>query len=234
MICPENTLAAFGSAVEAGADLVELDARPTRDDVLVVIHDDTLNRTTNARQLWGKGKHRVDEHDFADIATLDAGSWKDRDYASEHVPRLAEAVERINPQGRTLLERKSGSARAFAEYLLSSGQIDRIVVQSFDEEFLGAMHALIPDLQLAALGKGEVTPEVVEAICATGATTAAWKHKDLSTRSIALLRGAGLKVWAFTPNDRRHWRRLCRMGVEGIITDRPGACREWLEKSGRR
>jgi len=82
---PENTLAAFRAAVEAGAHMIEFDVQLTKDNKLVVIHDGTVDRTTN-----GTGK--VSELTFAEIRKLDAGSWKSPEFAGERIPTLEETL----------------------------------------------------------------------------------------------------------------------------------------------
>src|SRR5690625_6609337 len=83
---PENTLAAFQLAVEEGADGIELDVHLSKDGELVVIHDDTLDRTTN-------GTGRVQDKDLDELKTYDAGSWFDSKFASERIPLLQEVID---------------------------------------------------------------------------------------------------------------------------------------------
>src|SRR5436190_2153545 len=94
---PENTLAAFRLAREYGADGIELDVQLTRDHVPVVIHDDTVDRTTSS-------KGRVAALTVAEISRLDAGSWKNQDYQDERIPTLAQVFDTLadwlNPVGR--------------------------------------------------------------------------------------------------------------------------------------
>ena len=94
---PENTIAAFRLAHELGADGIELDVQLTRDKIPVVIHDDTVDRTTD-------GKGLVRELTIAEIARLDAGTWKTEDFAGEGIPTLAQVFEALSdwlhPAGR--------------------------------------------------------------------------------------------------------------------------------------
>lgn len=227
---PENTLTAFRQAAEKGADLVELDTHATKDGVLVAIHDGTLDRTTNSVKAWGKTEQAVAAYPYEAIRKLDAGSWKSPTFAGERIPTLAESVETINARSMTLLERKAGSALAHAKYLRAAGQIDRTVVQSFDWDFVAAMHTLVPEVRLAALGGEAITEETVADLCMTGAKIAAWNHKELNRDSMALLRKAGLTVWTYTIDDAKKWEHLYRLGVDGIITNKPKECRAWLEE----
>ena len=94
-IAPENTLPSFDLAINAGADLVELDYHQTRDDQLAVIHDSHLDRTTNARKQWRGRRIKVNGKTADEIQSLDAGTWFDRKYAGTKVPLLAEALDAI-------------------------------------------------------------------------------------------------------------------------------------------
>src|SRR5260370_12880151 len=92
---PENTLAAFRLAQQLGADMVEFDVHLTADDRLVVIHDDTLERTTT-------GRGYVRDHSWDEIARLDAGVWYGPKFAGERVPLLDEALAWAGPAGMPL------------------------------------------------------------------------------------------------------------------------------------
>lgn len=227
---PENTLLAFHHAAQKGADLVELDTHATADGTLVVIHDATLDRTTNSVEVLKKENQAVSAHEYKVIQQLDAGSWKSPEFKGEHIPTLAQAVEVISALSQTLLERKGGSALAHAKFLRSCGEIDRIVVQSFDWDFIAAIRTLVPEVRTAALGYGDITAEQVKDLCLTGAKVAVWNHRKLNTDSMKILRDAGLQVWAYTIDDSEEWERLYQLGIGGIITDKPAACRAWLEE----
>ena len=84
-IAPENTLPAFQNAIDAGADMIEFDIRLTRDQQFVVIHDATLERTTNGRGI-------VENHTLSELQTLDAGSWFGREFAGTVLPSLGETL----------------------------------------------------------------------------------------------------------------------------------------------
>jgi len=82
---PENTLAAFREAVRLGSHMIEIDVRMTKDNHLVILHDETVDRTTN-----GKGK--ISELTIDEVKHLDAGSWKSEEFAEERIPTLKEAL----------------------------------------------------------------------------------------------------------------------------------------------
>ena len=109
-LAPENTLPSFELALAAGADLVELDCRSSKDGVLVVIHDRELDRTTDARRRWKRRHTKVESVTAAEIQSLDAGSWFDHRFAGAKVPLLSEALETIQAGSVALIERKTGNA----------------------------------------------------------------------------------------------------------------------------
>src|SRR5262245_679720 len=106
--CPENTLAAFRRAVEVGADMIELDVQLTRDDAVVVMHDWTLDRTTD-------GSGAVGERALDELRPLDAGRWFAPEFAGERVPTLAAVLDAVpipinvelKPRGEDGLERQT-------------------------------------------------------------------------------------------------------------------------------
>jgi glycerophosphoryl diester phosphodiesterase len=230
MVAPENTLSAFRSAVREGAHYVELDARLSADGTLYVLHDETLDRTTNAKDILKKEKIRLRQTPDAVVNRLDAGSWSDPRYTGERLPTLAEALDVIQSRSYTLLERKDGSAEAYLRLLRDKHLVGRLVVQSFDWEFLEQMHNLEPRQPLGALGEKEITEQKLAGLASTGAAVVAWQHDQLTAASIADLHGRGYKVWAWTPDEPADWDRLVSAGIDGIITNRPGQLIQHLQQ----
>src|SRR5690606_16976560 len=101
---PENTLASFEAALGTGAPIVELDFHQSRDGVLVCIHDETLDRTTDAARALGLPGLRVRDCDFVELSQLDAGSWWDARFADCRVPSLEAALTTIQRQAITMIE----------------------------------------------------------------------------------------------------------------------------------
>ena len=114
-VAPENTLTAFRSAMTAGADLVELDYHHSRDGIPVVIHDTTLDRTTDATNRWGGQNLRVGDRTLAELRELSAGRWLQPPFPGESLPTLDEALEVIQAGNVTLIERKDGEAALWNE-----------------------------------------------------------------------------------------------------------------------
>src|ERR1035437_8308842 len=148
----ENTLPSFKLAMAAGADLVELDYYPTKDGKLVVIHDGTLDRTTDATNHWAAKKIKVETKTAAELQSLDAGSWFDPKYAGTRPPLLSEALDTIQQGAVTLIERKAGAPADCIKQLREKNLINHVVVQSFDWEYIRAFHEQEPEQVLGALG----------------------------------------------------------------------------------
>jgi glycerophosphoryl diester phosphodiesterase len=230
---PENTLPSFRLAIEAGADLVELDYAITQDGVPIVLHDDTLDRTSDAPLRWGGTNLPLIAHTAAELRSLDAGSWFDPIYRGTSLPSLEEALDCIQRLGGLpLIERKDGSASACVELLSERHLINRVVVQSFDWAFVKAFHELEPRQVLGALGppthhvNGQVADTHSPAMSAawldelvkTGARIAVW-NDNVSRESVARAHQLGLAVWIYTVNDPRMANTLLDMGVDGLITN---------------
>lgn len=225
---PENTLAAFRSAVEAGADYVELDARPSADGTIWVLHDATLDRTTNAVQTMNRKKVAIASVRDAELRQLNAGLWFSAQFIDEKLPTLADSLDVIQSGSRTLLEHKDGSAPAYAELLRRKGYVDKLIVQSFNWDFLQDMHRILPEQTLAALGGKELTDEKIADLPRTGAKIVAWQYQHLTAEHIARLHGLGYRVWTWTVDEPAEWERLVTGGIDGIITNKPIELREWL------
>lgn len=221
---PENTLPAFESAVKVKADLVELDYYHSKEGVPVVIHDNFLDRTTDAEMVFGKAKMLVEETALADLQKLDAGSWFDPKFKGTKIPMLAESLELIQAGSVTLIERKKGDAATCIKLLREKKLTQQVVVQSFDWKYVRECHELEPTLVLAALGGGKdaLTDARLDAAAATGARIIAWDHNKLTKTQIDAIHARGLKAWAYTVDSSPRAKELVAAGIDGIITNAPG------------
>ncbi len=232
---PENTLPSFQQGLQTGVDLVELDYRHSRDGVPVVIHDATLDRTTDARKSWGGKTIRVDARSVADLQSLDAGSWFDPEFSGTRIPLLAEALNSIQSAGgMTVIERKAGDARTCVELLQANKLINHVVVISFDWEYLRAFHELAPTQILGALGppavlangkkpsgvKKTLNAARLDQLQKTGAQVVVWDRR-VTRESVVRAHQRGLKVWIYTIDQPSLANRLLDLGVDGIITNNP-------------
>ncbi|MFF3015110.1 glycerophosphodiester phosphodiesterase [Streptomyces sp. NPDC057939] len=240
---PENTLEAVDLARELGFDWVENDVQRTRDGELVVIHDDTLARTTDVEEVFpDRRPWRVRDFTAAEIARLDAGSWfGDGGHTGARVPTLREYLDRVRlNQQRLLLEIKKpelypGIEEDTLEVLEEAGWLEerrvaeRLVVQSFSADSVRVVHDLRPDLVTAFLG----TPAVADLpLYAEFADRINPWHTTISADWVAAvhrLRGAhgrAMEVDTWIVDDAATARKVRDMGVDGIITNAPDVVRE--------
>jgi glycerophosphoryl diester phosphodiesterase len=244
---PENTLPSFKLAMAAGADLVELDYYHTKDGKLIVIHDGELDRTTDATKRWGEKHIKVGTRTAAEIQSLDAGSWFDPQYAGTKIPLLAEALDTIQKGSVTLIERKAGDPAACIGLLRETGLVNKVIVQSFDWQYLRGFHEQEPDQVLGALGPptlladGKKPAGITRELNATwldelqnaGAKVAVWNDK-VSKEAVQLAHQRGLRVWVYTINDAALANKLLDMGVDGLITNNTSLIWKAIATRGQR
>lgn len=218
---PENTIPAFESAVRVGSDLVELDYVHTSEGIPIVIHDDTLDRTTNADEIGMTKKIAVASQTLAELQTYDAGAWFDAQFAGTKLPTLEESLDVIQNGSVTLIERKAGDAKTCIDLLERKEMVGDVVVQSFDWSYVADCRKLRPDLVLCALGSGHLTEERLDEIEETGAQLVGWQFLSLKKTDVEAIHERGMKVWVWTVDDPKGWARMIEWGVDGIITNLP-------------
>jgi glycerophosphoryl diester phosphodiesterase len=227
---PENTLASFRLAAKQGAELVEDDYYASKDGQLIVIHDSTLDRTTDAVKRWGGKRILVRSKTLEELRQLDAGSWKAPKFAGEKLPTFNEAVQTMLEGGSVpLLERKGGTPEQTLADLKKIDAVEKVIVQSFDWLFLMGLHKLEPKIVLGALGEGKLTDQKIAAAGKTGAAVIGWEYKDIDQDAVDRAHKAGLRIWAWTVDDEKDIRRLKALGIDGIITNRPDSTRKVVE-----
>lgn len=233
-IAPENTLPSFERALAAGADMVELDYHHTRDGVPMVLHDYTLDRTTDATNIWGGRGIKLAERSSSELQSLEAGLWFKPPYPGTHLPTLNEALDLIQRSGVTLIERKAGDAATCVDLLKRRSLLNRVVVQAFDWEYLRDYHRLEPSQILGALGppstrdrrklsdaEKALSGAWIDEVKKVGAHAVVW-NKQVDAAAVKTAHERGLKVWVYTIDDESTANRLLDLGVDGIITNNTG------------
>ncbi|GAA4596320.1 hydrolase [Planotetraspora phitsanulokensis] len=224
---PENTIAAFELAAEQGADMFELDVQETRDHELVLMHDTTLSRTTDAETVFpGQSPWRVGDLTFSQIRELDAGSWFGSDF-HEPVPSLGETLSAMQGSGLgLLLEIKSPDlypgieARVADELLRNPLWLtgNRVVVQSFDWDSMRTFHEELPQVPIGLLG----TPKAAELDdLATFADEINPPYADVTPSYVRSVHDEGMQIFTWTLDDPGDMSRMISYGVDGIITNKP-------------
>ncbi|MEC7584759.1 MAG: glycerophosphodiester phosphodiesterase family protein [Planctomycetota bacterium] len=227
---PENTLLAFREAIKRGAPIVELDVHQTKDGVWVVLHDRTLDRTTNAREVFGETKVAVRDRTWKELEELDAGSWKGDKFAGEPVPSLEQALALILPDAVPMIERKGGSADSLVALLQKLEVVDKVLVQSFDWPWLVRANEREPRLVIGALSDLPITPRLLDEMAQTGARFAHWDHTRLTVDDCRELHRRGLLVCVYTVNPDVVLLGAAALGCDMITTDRPGRLEELIRE----
>ena len=223
---PENTLAAFRRGLQLGADGVECDVHLSRDGRIVVVHDATLERTSN-------GTGRVGERSLAELQALDAGSWFGAEFAGERIPSLTEVcallheAERESGRGPWLfVELKHGDdvypgieAELLAE-IERSGLSERLAVIGFDHRAIARLKARQPGLRAGVLYDGRPV-DSTQLATAAGAGWIGPSVKWVDAAEVRRARAAGLEVFAWTANEAEAMRRVLAAGVTAVGSDYP-------------
>lgn len=213
---PENTMPSFERALELGADALEFDVALTRDGVPVVIHDDTLDRTTN-------GHGPVEEALWADIARLDAGSWKN---LPTPVPTLAEVLEAFAPRTLLNLEIKESPRRAeivdaCLEAVHRHDALSRVVFSSFDHDALRLLRHLSPAARIGVLSEGTGFDKAMRCAAEIAAENVHPPVLLVTPELVRAAHAAGLRVWTWTANSEAVIAKAIAAGADGLFSDYP-------------
>ncbi|MFI2369522.1 glycerophosphodiester phosphodiesterase [Streptomyces sp. NPDC018833] len=242
---PENTLAAVDLADSMGFVWVENDVQRTKDGELVVVHDDSLARTTDVERIFpDRAPWKVKDFTAAEIARLDAGSWRGATWAGARVPTLKQYLNRVDTNNQKLLleikkpELYPGIELDTLRVLGEEGWLDRrhvagrLVIQSFGADSVRAVHQQRPDVTTGFLG----TPAVAD-LPAYAAFTDQINptHTSLTAEYVAAVHalngahGKPLRVNTWTVNDAAGAARVDAFGVDGIITNNPDVVRDAVD-----
>jgi glycerophosphoryl diester phosphodiesterase len=217
---PENTLAGIARAAELGATWVELDVKLCGDDRLVLMHDETLERTTD-------GTGAVADTPWEVLAALDAGSWFDPRFAGERVPLLIEAIDCLAALGlganieiKPCPGREEETGRAVAEEVTTSWPVGlpAPVLSSFKEASLAAARAAAPDLPRGLL-VGDLPGDWIGRMAELQCATLHVGQRALDEAQVREVKAAGVPLMAWTINEVERARELWGWGVDAIATD---------------
>ncbi|WP_125775533.1 glycerophosphodiester phosphodiesterase [Antribacter gilvus] len=227
-VTPENTLAAYVAAMRSGAEFVEIDVHTTADGIPVVMHDQTVDRTTD-----GTGNIALLQSPY--VATLDAGSWFSPAFAGQPAPTFAQTLELMRTgSSAMLLEIKGPETQAevnrVVDMITARGLAGRMVIQSFDANVLRYAKERAPQIPTGYL-VSTVHADPVAVSRDLGVSYYNPSAGALTGRPsvVAELNAAGIAVFAWTVDSADHWKQLTAAGVDGIITNRPGAFIGWKQ-----
>lgn len=219
-VCPENTMAAFRKALELGATGIETDVQMTKDGKLILIHDETVMRTTGEQGF-------VKDYTLEEIQRFDAGSWFSEEFRGERLPSLEELLELTKDRGTIVnIELKNGAIQYpdLEEKVIATiqnfGMEDRVVISSFNHYSLVKCKSIAPDIRTGIL--------YIEGLYK------AWEYgQTVGADALHALKYAVLPEWVeeakacgivyhpWTVNEPEEMKRLIAARVAGIITDYP-------------
>ncbi|MBD2845049.1 glycerophosphodiester phosphodiesterase [Paenibacillus sp. IB182496] len=210
---PENSMSAIQSAIDKGADAIEIDVQLSKDGVVVLNHDNTLSRVAGVPQ-------RVDELTFEELQRLDIGQLFE-EYAGERIPALAEVLPAVKDQARLIIEIKPYGpgdelAGKVVELINAFEMADQCYIQSFDSQILREVRLRDPDIkvgQILFLAAGDLSSLDVDFYTV--------EQVMLSERLIDRAHKNGREVWVWTVNTERNLREVLKYKIDGIITDYP-------------
>ena len=219
-LAPENTLAAIDIGAQLGHRMIEFDAKLSQDGEIFLLHDDTLDRTSNG---WGvAGQLPWDK-----LVQLDAGSWFGSAFTDERLPLLADVAARcrqhrlmanIEIKPTTGLDAETGRALALAARVMWQGQVMPLL-SSFSYQALEAAQQAAPELPRGLLL--DEWDDNWQALTTTlDCVSIHLNHKLLDKARVALLKQAGLRILVYTVNNPDRARELLQWGVDAICTDR--------------
>jgi glycerophosphoryl diester phosphodiesterase len=221
---PENTLVAFEAAIDAGADMIELDVLLTKDRKMVVIHDESLDRSTN-------GQGPVSGHTLSEIKALDAGGWFDARFKGESLPTLEEVLEMVDKRIPINIEIKRSAyephhppdaiEKQIVELVERKNALENVLISSFEWQVLERLRARreAPAIAILSGGSGENNP--LEACRNLGAFS--WHPRSLLLKKehVREMHEVGILVLPWNVDTPEDIQRMLMMDVDGLIVDDP-------------
>lgn len=223
-LAPENTLVAFERAYESGADFAELDVHQTRDGEIILMHDSTLDRTTD-------GTGEVWDYTLDELKKLDAGSWFGKPFSGERVPTLREVMRLVKGKLKLNIEIKisreePGIAGNVVDIIRSEGFERECIVTSFDTETVREIKRIAPDIRAGLIFGRDYPEDVFEG----NWEILSCNQSVINQGFISRARESGKEIHVWTVNDEDRMQSLIALGVDSIITNRPGLLSEVLNK----
>jgi glycerophosphoryl diester phosphodiesterase len=222
---PENTPASFSAAIAAGADMIELDVTLSKDRKVVVIHDDSLNRTTS-------GFGPVHQSTLQELKRLDAGNWFDSRFADESLPTLEEVLILAGEKILINVEIKSNAwesgfpedaiERQVVDLIIRHDLVNSTLISSFHAGLLENIGKLPVHPEVAFITDRSAPPETLNTCKQLGVFSWHPHFKSLEKRLVDSAHAQGILIFPYTVNAIEDLLQMINMGVDGVITDDPG------------
>jgi len=210
--------------------MIEIDVMFSRDRKVVVIHDTTLERTTN-------GQGAVNNYAMEELKQLDAGSWFDPRFADQHLPELSEVLDLVNGRTRVNIEIKAHAyehdhppdavEKQVVALVKQKNLQDSVLISSFEIDILVQIASMQDPLAIALISKTPASNRIVE-IC-NHLKAFSWHpdHLIVTPHSVDMMHAAGLRVFPYNVDTFEDYMRMIDMKVDGVITDDPVSAGHW-------
>ncbi|MGN7439006.1 MAG: glycerophosphoryl diester phosphodiesterase [Alcanivorax sp.] len=226
---PENTLVSIHTAADMGIKWVELDVKLTKDDVPIIFHDDTLDRTTDSSGL-------VAEKTYQELKELDCGIWHGESFLGTHIPTLEEAIEvlidrdlGLNLEIKPCPSREKETAEVALDLLSTIwDDHDRLIISSFQHVSLETAQDMASDWHRGLLLPEEWPENWQELAQYLQVSTVHVNANHVSREQIEEIMDIEKPILAYTVNEADTARRLQSWGVDGFFSDRPDALLEGI------
>lgn len=209
---PENTIQSFSKAIELGVDMIEFDVQLCKSGEIVVIHDYSLDRTTN-------GAGMVAETTLSELKKLNAGK-------GQEIPTLKESLQTINRNARVNIELKGKSSSMQVSEIIKdfienkNWHVDDFIISSFDHKELSTFYKLMPEIRLGILYKN-IPDDFNEIASVLKAYSINANFNYLTKEIVKKIHSRGYKVYAYTVNNQEDKLKMKEIGLDGVFTDYP-------------
>lgn len=230
---PENTHSAFKLAIEMQAEMIELDISLSKDGIPVVIHDETVDRTTNAAGS-------VSSFTLSELKEMEVGKWFDASFDGEHFPTLEEVLAYTKNRIAVNIEikqeavtdvAKGGIVDKAVRLVKAAGMGKMVMFSSFDYRVMNHLNELAPEIPKAILfdksQSGALLPSQLVEKYQVDAFNCS--HRELSETWIADLKSKGIPFFIYTVNDEALMRELIKKGTKGLFSDKPDVLKSVVE-----
>ena len=234
-IYPQNTVMAFQKALEEGVDFIELDVSLSKDDYVVVFHDSDVSRLTD-------GSGYIKDLSLAQIQNLDAGIKTSEKFKGTQIPLLSEVLKALkDTEAKLCIEikarenDKAGIDEAVVNLVREYGYEERVMFTSYNRDVVRNLAKLYPDKTIGLdpteeESENESADYIVDLCLECKASVLYFDYLLLTQELTDLAHSKGLQVHAWTADDTKNMKRLLKMGVDAILTNRPDILNKILRK----
>lgn len=227
---PENTLLAFGKALEQEADILELDVQLSLDGEIVVCHDPQLQRLTGKAEF-------IRDLPYHSLRQLDVGSWKSPAYAGLKLPSLAEVFETLPAETLLNIEIKHEATsffnweteKAILRQIKAYGREQQVILSAFNPMVVNRIRKLDPRISTAYLITQTFTPLLVFLLRRIACRYLYVDLRYLRPKLVRKFQQKGIRILGYTLNTAAEYQLACELGLDGIISDYPNRLRNFLE-----